>query len=343
MDQVLGRDFLSDTLGDALFPDLLQRFLPVPLLNDRAIALEHSFERAWSAVHPNDALQLTGPFHDLWAVSPHAVPLLFLNSTVVETGQRAVNSPLATSSGASNGTFADALPVGQLIGTALPLSTAAVLSARFTYVSPAGLINTHPAETGRADLPTWVRLVDGGYFDNSGAVTAQELARALNRAYHRYVSGDKDVDHSRSLQVIVLHLPNAPEPPSAELAHSHHASSGYEFLSEVFAPVLALLNTRGARGTQAVSYLHGEPGVGLLSVRPCTTPVNAPLGWVLSGEVRQEMRQQLRSCDGIGKNCAADRLRWVEEWVKGGAAIDASAFDEPTRCGIASAAPKGLE
>jgi hypothetical protein len=201
-------------------------------------------------------------------------------------------------------------------------------------VSPAGLINTHREERGRKDLPEWLRLVDGGYFDNSGAVTAQELARALNHAYEHYLS-QKDADRSRSLQVIVLHLPNDPEPPSAGLEQRPRARSGYELLSEIFAPVTALLNTRGARGTQAVSYLHGEPAVGLLSIRPCTSHANAPLGWVLSEEVRQEMKQQLQTCDGVGKNCAADRLRWVEGWVKGGT-VDPAAFAEATSCGVTS-------
>jgi hypothetical protein len=60
----------------------------------------------------------------------------------------------------------------------LPLSTASLLSARFTYVSPAALIDTH-----RCHAPAWIRLVDGGYFDNSGAVTAQEIARTLIGAH----------------------------------------------------------------------------------------------------------------------------------------------------------------
>jgi hypothetical protein len=180
MDSMLRDDFLSDTLGAALFPDLLQRFIPAPILNDRAIALDHSFERAWTSAHPDDPGRLSAPFHDLWQTTPHKIPLLFLNSTVVETGQRAINSPLATTTTIVDPAFADTLTVGRLIGTELPLSTAALLSARFTYVSPAGLIDTH-----RTDAPRWIRLVDGGYFDNSGAVTAQEIARAIIASHSR--------------------------------------------------------------------------------------------------------------------------------------------------------------
>ena len=174
MNLMLGKDFLSDTLGAALFPDLLQRFIPLPAFNDRAIALDRAFDRAWESVHPNDPNRLRDPFHNVWLKSPHRVPLLFFNSTVVETGQRAINFPLATTTSMPDPIFADTLPVGRRIGTELPLSTASLLSARFTYVSPAALINTH-----RCKAPAWIRLVDGGYFDNSGAVTAQEIARMI--------------------------------------------------------------------------------------------------------------------------------------------------------------------
>ena len=320
MDGVLGKDFLSDTLGNALFPDLLQRFLPAPILNDRAIALEHSFERTWSTMHPREQLQLTSSFHDLWRDNPHMVPLLFFNSTVVETGQRAINSPLATSPITVDTTFADVLPLGRQIGTELPLSTAALLSARFTYVSPAGLINTHPEETNRADLPTWMRIVDGGYFDNSGAVTAQELARAIIAARSRY-KNEHPSEPQRPMQVIVLHLPNSPLQPSADLNAQQRASSGHKWMSELLAPLNSLLNTRSARGTQAVSYLKGEPNVKLLTIRPQITRVAAPLGWVLSGQVRDEMRRQL-DCDTASDNSATTPLCWVERLINTGAADD---------------------
>ena len=137
------------------------------------------------------------------------------------------------------------------MGAEVPLSTAAVLSARFTYVSPAALIDTH-----RKNEPRWIRAVDGGYFDNSGASTAQELARALSAAFKHYQSSHPE--ERRTPRLIVLHLANAPEIPSARLNEQQQDSNGRAFLSEIFAPVVTLLHTRGARGTQAVSYLTGS-------------------------------------------------------------------------------------
>jgi len=327
MDSMLREDFLSDTLGAALFPDLLQRFIPAPILNDRAIALDRAFDRAWGRVHPNDPDRLRNPFHNLWLANPHRVPLLFFNSTVVETGQRAINSPLATTTPTADLAFADTLPVGRLIGTELPLSTAALLSARFTYVSPAALIDTH-----RPDAPAWIRLVDGGYFDNSGAVTAQEIVRAIIEA-HEPKPTDCETPPPRSMRVIVLHLPNQPEIPSTLLDRNERLSGGREFLSEVAAPVQALLQTRGARGTQAVSYLNREPGVELLSIRPCTVNVSAPLGWVLSEQARGEMKAQLNECGALGDNCAAPRLAWVKRILSGDpGAPYLSKFDQSPAC-----------
>jgi hypothetical protein len=326
MDLMLRDDFLSDTLGAGLFPDLLQRFIPAPIVNDRAIALDRAFERAWDSAHPHDAHRLSAPFHDLWLANPHKVPLLFLNSTVVETGQRAIDSPLDTTTPLSDPVFADSLSVGRLIGTELPLSTAALLSARFTYVSPAALLDTH-----RTDAPRWIRLVDGGYFDNSGAVTAQEIVRAIIGSHRRLALANSE--SPRAMRLIVLHLPNQPEIPSAIANEKQRNSSSLEWMSEALAPVQTLLQTRDARGTQAVSYLRGELQVQSLSIRPCTVNVAAPLGWVLSEQVRHEMKIQLHDCTGLGNNCAAPRLDWVRKILTdNGTAPYSPTFDEPTRC-----------
>jgi hypothetical protein len=286
VDAVLGRDFLSPTLGTLLFPDLLQRFLPVPMFRDRAISLEESWERAWDLAHPDDEGRFLAPFHDLWRDTGYSVPLLFLNSTVVETGQRAVVHPLGAYPAGETGPFADALDVSRLMGTELPLSAAAHLSARFTYVSPAGLVDTR-----RTNAPRWIRLVDGGYFDNSGTATLHEIARLIQRT-HRQMQG------GRPMRVFVLHIPN--DPPNDREPQGDGLLGGRVPLSEALAPVRALLATRGAHATQAIEFMRGtaedEP-----NFRPITLTLNRaqaalPLGWVLSDLVRQEIRNQTSAC-----------------------------------------------
>jgi hypothetical protein len=70
------------------------------------------------------------------------------------------------------------------------LSTAALTSARFPLISPAGAIQNLNAD-GHGD-----EIVDGGYFENSGVTTALDLWRALD---------------ARNLKPLILALSNEPE------------------------------------------------------------------------------------------------------------------------------------
>lgn len=302
VDRVLGADFLSPTMGALLFPDLLQRFIPLPLADDRAIALEHSWEQAWARAHPDDAAGFTQPFQNLWAQRAHAVPLLILNSTVVETGQRALVYPFATVTADPDASFADALAVGRYYGTSMPLSTATLLSARFPYISPAGLVDTR-----RAGADRFVRLVDGGYFDNTGAVTAQELVVQLQRL-HDQLPG------VRPMRLIVLHLPNAPPPEPKKTGALAQRLQGYVWLSETGSPLRAFMNASDARGRQAVDFLQGMSQGGTVDGRQFDivlyqSGAELPLGWELSHVVRQQMRAQLDACaPSLTQGCAAPTL-----------------------------------
>src|SRR4029077_16163146 len=85
---ILSRDFLSPALASMLYPDLMQRFLPVPIAYfDRAQALERGWEKAWRDRMGND--RFSRSFVDLWpADSQQWVPALFLHGTSVEKGNR---------------------------------------------------------------------------------------------------------------------------------------------------------------------------------------------------------------------------------------------------------------
>jgi hypothetical protein len=171
--QILSRDFLSPALAAMLYPDLLQRFLPIPIAYfDRARALELGWEKAWRDRMGND--RFSRSFVDLWpADSQKWVPALFLNGTSVEKGNRIVTSNLRVT-----GSFFDVEDAAVKldtpeagateVGCHIPLSTTAHMSARFTYASPAGRFHdgTH--------------IVDGGYFENSGATTALEMVSRIN-------------------------------------------------------------------------------------------------------------------------------------------------------------------
>jgi hypothetical protein len=166
------------------------------------------------------------------------------------------------------------------------------LSARFTYVSPAGALVKNDKLYGRA--------VDGGYFENSGATTVIEILKALNQLAKPGSVWEK-------VRPVVIHISN--EPVDALYADIRLDSEGKNprteparMLAELLSPPITLLNTRDARGVYARETLKWHVGESsFLHFGLCRKAdhVSIPLGWALSGVVRREMDQQLS-----GEACA---------------------------------------
>lgn len=288
---ILGEDFLAPVAAAMLYPDLLQRVLPFPVPHfDRALALEQAWERAWRA-HVPGSDRLAAPMAALRA-GPGWAPVLFLNATWVETGKRIIASQAA-------------IPPADFIDTedaqaffaprALRLSSAAHMSARFTYVSPAGTLTRDGAKHGR--------VVDGGYFENSGATTTLEIALAINA-----MAADPAADPRwRKVVPTVIHIsnePRTPRYPEETLANGagHPRIAPGTWMPEVLSPLRTLLSTREARGTLARETLRGHVGdANYFHFGLCREPANVPLGWVLSSSTRRNMNQQL-----AGERCQSD-------------------------------------
>jgi hypothetical protein len=264
------------------------------------------------------------------------VPLMFLNGTSVATGQRivtatidpwypAANCPLPQE-GPECPVFQETYDFHLLLDGEQPaqgaiatmrrvlnldaassdklfdarLSTAAHNSARFPVVSP-------PGEVRNRVNNILDRIVDGGYFENFGAQTAIELARAMQAVDGR-------------LAPFILIISNDPEIPLSDaLATPDAGEAG--LLPDVSAPLDATLNTRSARGTLAVErattalsetltaacnrnvahvrvwpeYLYGNEG----PVRPLS------FSWWLSKPVQQRLHEQTESEEGNAAPIAA--------------------------------------
>ncbi len=279
-ERILERDFLSPGIAVMLFPDLFQHFVPYAFINDRAKAIERSWQAAWDDCEAGE--RFTEPLQNLWTGHhPFETPLLFLNSTVVETGQRMIAAPVPI----RPEIFSDALDSRKAIGESVPLATAVHNSARFTYISPAGLIK-------RQNVPheQWLHLVDGGYFENSGAVTLAEVLDVL-----------LEVAEERHFEItpVVIHISNDPETSDPE-----QFDDPYRLAAQIRAPLQALLNTRPARGFQAREDLrrrvldlnpaHGVPRAYHVHFRLCReVRAPLPLGWTLSHVAKDEMQRQL--------------------------------------------------
>jgi hypothetical protein len=310
----LSDDFLAPTLARTLFVDLPNSLLRVHELNDRAAILERSWERAW----PSGALERG------LSTRAGAFPLLILNGTSVSDGCRFVTSTVRLA-----GELRD--EAGNLIDSCLSLrryeaeasdahvgptardwslsaskdldpflcddrdvmlSTAVLLSARFPFVTPSGRLACR-------DRPA-VHVVDGGYFENSGAASVVELYNALEPAIaednaagpgcvvpvlieidNHYLGTERDVG-ARPKELL------APQQTygaarSAREANAREAAA-LAFSGSLPGDKLARL---GAADVDRVAHIHPRSHPGM----------EAPLGWTLSEAARRDLGGQLASAE----------------------------------------------
>jgi hypothetical protein len=283
---MLSGDFLSPTVASMLTGDLLNELLPFPVKYfSRALAMEKSWEIAWKKTLKGKSNRFGEPLGNLWEGDTTCqVPVLFLNGTLVETGQRIIGSPIKINPNpTTTPDFADSLDIYQYIksGKEMRLSTAIHNSARFAYVSPAGTL-----EGG-------LHVVDGGYFDNSGAITAIELVYAVR---------DKLKKMGKTAQLKVIMINNNPVPDTNGSTGDQALQAKSEikplrFSSGLLAPILTLLEVRTAHAAAAQDQLkrlvENNFGTYILLV-PYKGKVTLPLGWSLSQKAIQEMNQQAK-------------------------------------------------
>jgi hypothetical protein len=178
------------------------------------------------------------------------------------------------------------------------LSSAVLLSARFPYVVPSGRLERCPTP----EVPA-ANIVDGGYFDTSGASPLVELWGSLEQTVTK-ANRERGCIIPYFLQIDTGYAdpakPGGPRPP------------------EALVPPLTLRRARDARegnARQAAALLFsGSPSSGptvtnrYAHVYPRAHPgVRAPLGWTLSRSAQQELDEQLT------KN--AGELRRVRRWL----------------------------
>jgi predicted acylesterase/phospholipase RssA len=288
-----GADHLAPTLGALLYPDFVQRFLPVALLPDRAAAFEGSWEHAWpSGAGVNRFAQ---SFSALWAKTDHIwLPALFFNTTMVETGKRAIcsNLPIRTAGG---GQFIDAQDFHANLRDAgpgagawqdVPLSAAVHASARFPIVSPPGR------------LPSGARVVDGGYFENSAATTGIDVLNAVTKRLDQTQGSTKLIfiflryADSAGLSDTLEESQSGPSPAIPDEDAPLHAKTNP--LNETGGIVGTLLATRAARGSysqDAVFHRYlARQNVVVLSFTFRGEKI--PLSWSLSQRSCNDMLRQ---------------------------------------------------
>lgn len=307
-EQLLGHDFLAPTLANMFFVDFTQRWLPGAWFDDRSRALTRAWERD---ARRQGAPAMAQPFADLYRHADGSVdtsiPALFLNSTTVAEGRRFIQHPFRPMASLQQQPWTAAFDGSAWLDPRVPLSEAVLNSARFTYIGPAGTLETTPAPGVTPSVPTQLQLVDGGYFENSGATTLLEVMMRLRAT--------ADQRH-QSLRFIVLHISN--DPSMSDFVDQHDPAhplplysasclrpdaSNPSLSGEAAAPVKALLDTRNARGeyarVQLLRTLHtsdSDPASGdmLWHFRLCPGEYPIPLGWTISPPVFTELGRQLQ-------------------------------------------------
>ena len=207
----MNADSLSASVGWWLFVEAPRAFLRFTNSSDRAEILERGWEQDWAAAAPPDAPGLGVGLLRLQRDHPE-LPILLLNGTSVADGCRfnasildaAYTLPRASRNAAErcrstqpfDGVYLTQ-PTPEQIATPdravlagtrdlvdfrcdetadIALSSAALLSARFPFVSPAGRI-AQPCAGKKVSY-----VVDGGYLDTSGASPLVELSAGCSRA-----------------------------------------------------------------------------------------------------------------------------------------------------------------
>lgn len=294
--RVFSFDALSGTLAAMAQPDLLQRFIPAGF-PDRAKALEQGWEHGWRNAFDDKTDLFEQPFVSTMQRHP-ALPLLLMNGTLEETGDRIITSNVDLH---PSPVFRNAYDSFEQIGRDVRISTAALLSARFTYISPAGTLRD-------TDHKVRGHVVDGGYYEVSGGATAAQVVAFLKTKNVKplvvYIEYRSRTDGRGATNP----TPFCPAPASCGPAPPANTA---KWANEILAPLMAVLNARDARGSQAVGDLAqiAETNVAEFRLLPRFVPL--PLGWVLS-ERAQDAIDWSAGCEGGNRTATS----WVAGHIR---------------------------
>jgi hypothetical protein len=212
----LGGDLVGAPLAGLLIDEIPRALIGwIPALaggaplrgGDRAEAAERGIELLWQRASraawddaegwplPLDRGFLV-PYYTASGMPRTGVPLWIANATDSRSGRRVLTTPLS-SADPRQWPFRDAGDALALTGADLPASTVIVNSARAAVLFPPGeLVPLSPAAdiaSPRYDQPT-TAVVDGGYFDDNGLLSAVELAEWLQGPEGRRAAGGRPVE-----------------------------------------------------------------------------------------------------------------------------------------------------
>jgi hypothetical protein len=219
--EFLKQDYFTYTFARMLGPDFFNYIFHISTANDRAAALERSFEI--SSIKNPDSLYRV-PFYDTLSHFPALqngkvyLPILCVNTTRMQDG----NPGVVTNMKLDSSIFNNRVDVLKLLKTDndISLTSGAILGARFPYLSPAGRIADN-------------YFVDGGYFDNSGAGVVQEMIRGILNIGQDDSTIGKQI---KKLHFKILHITNSPVN-----LDSSNIKKVPSFKNDLLAPILTIV------------------------------------------------------------------------------------------------------
>jgi hypothetical protein len=264
-----------------VFEDWWRTIMPgIWIQNDRGRAAEHAWSHAIRGDPDSASHWLARPMGD-WADLARAgtVPAILFNSTISDTGERAVIGSSA---------LVKVRPGRRLFRSLFPqrldpgLVTAARLSATFPIVSP----------SARA-AGIWPRrlryhFVDGGYFDNYGVATLVEWLEDVFRA-----------DPGRP-DALLLQIRDSPEVPLDNWLKYHADAVGEAgFLNQMLTPLFTMARFRDT-GQTAHGKLEGDllsevMGGRIHHVTFAYPYSSSPLSWHLTEADKTELWKAFQS------------------------------------------------
>ena len=204
----------------------------------------------------------------------------------------------------------------------LKLSTASVLSARFPIVTPSGRLEGKCGETaGMASGMHYVctdgcdmRMVDGGYLDNSGLLTLSGILPELKRLIAEHNAGP-----AADIAPFVIDIDSAYQSADDRLTESLD-------ISESAVPMKTSM-VRGAIEHYARGRVFRSLSRGcVFTIAPAMHPgLLAPLGWSLSDSTQSELRRALDDPSRVNANIGVARLtslRKAQLWLSESESVD---------------------
>ncbi len=315
-----GRDHLATPVGYMLYPDLVQRFLPVAMAGaDRSLGLEQVWVRDWPKALANQCPQRPTARRNPWdepltalharATDAEWLPLLALNTSALSRGQRVYQADFLLAGGDGIDLLDPALGLDI---DRMTLAQAVHNSARFPYISPAAAAvfkEAHKDAEANDVGRVWDRLGDGGYVEASATLALSDLLRDLEAAGRLKACKPEDdcahqgiLDRSRLRLLLLVNSASqvedwlcrdAPTAADAQPLDGRRYRATHMGLNEVVAPAQGVLNSNDARGRDsAVELIKRIGGCGQVAELrlPAVQGQRPPsMNWMLNAASRAQI------------------------------------------------------